>query len=122
MSIGLYRSLILRSSMLEYLTRIEAAGYARLKISQFEPRRYLGLCGALDDLVISPIQHLLAVSLRNVFSNLLILYSINQTKLNLPVFSTNSKVSLTYFRSPTRISVLMFLSLTFFFNSFLGSS
>ena len=84
--------------------------------------RKQGLWRALYDLVMPPIQRFLAVSLWNVFSNLLIPYSINQSKLNLPVFSTYSNVSLTNFGSPSRFSVLIFLPPIFFLNSFLGPS
>src|SRR5436305_14398630 len=84
--------------------------------------RKQSLWRAFYDLVMSPIQLLLTVSLRNVFSNLLIPFSTNQTKLNLPVFSTYSSVSFTNFGSPSRLSVLMFLPPTFFLNSFLGPS
>ena len=73
-------------------------------------------------LIISPIQHFLTLSLWNAFSNLLIPNSINQSKLNRPVFSTNSSVSFTSFGSPSRFSVLIFLLPTFFRSSFLGSS
>src|SRR5207248_648762 len=73
-------------------------------------------------LVMSPIQRFLALSLWNTFSNLLIPNSINQSKLNLPVFSTNSSLSFTSFGSPSRFSILIFLRPTFFHSSFLGSS
>ena len=57
-----------------------------------------------------------------ICSPTLIPLSINQAKLNLPVFSTYSSVSFTSFGSPSRFSTLMFLLPTFFLNSFLGPS
>src|SRR5436305_2807069 len=85
--------------------------------------RKQGLWRAFYDLVMSSIQRFLAVFLWNVFFNLLIPYSINQSKLNLSVFSTYFyNVSLMNFGFPRRFSVLIFLSLTFFFSSFLGPS
>ena len=57
-----------------------------------------------------------------MFFNLLILNSINHSKLNLPVSSMNSSMSITSFGSPSRSPVLIFLHPTFFCSTFLGSS
>ena len=69
-------------------------------INQIYSRMEQGLWRALCDLVMSPIQRLLAISLWNIFFNLLIAYSFNQTKLNLPFVSTYYNVSFTNFGPP----------------------